>query len=52
MTEREMNALADLLGTAKASVETFRQFDLLVPAKQLQVAIDEMEAATKEADGE
>ena len=52
MSEREMNALSDLLDFAGESVKAMRTKGLNRFAKDLEKAIAEMKAATKEADGD
>lgn len=47
-----MNALADLLETSKGCLKAMLAKGLVPKYKALKAAIEEMEAATKEADGE
>lgn len=52
MTEREMNALVELLDAAEEAVPSLRATGRLARAKRLQEAVVEMKAAQKEADGD
>lgn len=51
MTDREANALADLRDEAKAAAKLLKRYHPKA-AERLTAAVKEMEAATKEADGE
>lgn len=51
MSEREMNAIADLIEEAEGAVKPLSKY-FSKRAARLLAAVKEMKAATKEADGE
>jgi hypothetical protein len=52
MGDRELNALADLMGTAKKGASTLRKFGAPRAAEELEMVLIALEVATKEAKGE